>query len=59
MDNGWVSGNINLSPRKGLINNALVTQLAEGDTVHSKDVGAVQRAKGVIGGPNMQAGRAR
>ena len=59
MNNAWVSGDLDLSPAKELINNALVTQFAAGDTVHSKDVGAVQRAKGVIGGPNMQAGRAR
>jgi len=58
-NNAWVSGNFDLSPTKVLINNALVTQIALGDTVHSKDVGAVQRAKGVIGGPNMQAGRSR
>tara|TARA_B100000745_G_scaffold296963_1_gene243136 strand:+ start:7188 stop:8333 length:1146 start_codon:yes stop_codon:yes gene_type:complete len=53
----WANGDFR--PVKALIGEAETSQFLTTGTTRSVDVGAVQRARGAIGGPNMQAGRAR
>jgi len=53
----WANGD--WRPTKDLVGKSETTQFLTTGTTRSVDVGAVQRARGVIGGPNAQAGRLR